>query len=330
MKHDLCFAFRILIKSPGFTLIAVIAPALGIGANTAISSEVNAVLLRPLPWQQSPSFSRLEASAPDYIDYRDQTADRERLAFRVRWRGRIVIGAWTVDLLIRYGPRNVLRLGEVQLDWRVLGFALTLSLLTGLLFGIAPALRASRTQPGSRGASGSLRRSRLRNALVVTEVALALMLLTGAGLQLRSFVNLLGVPTGFRSGYARAAQINTFYDGLDRRVRALPAVETAALGTALPFVEEWTIGVTPGEPADTTSGFKTADFHGVTPEYFEVLGTARIRHRSLSSARRSHTAIGPLPAHYSASASNGAWRYRRDLSSSPPRHARGPDRGAAV
>jgi hypothetical protein len=106
----------------------------------------------------------------------------------------IVIGAWTVDLLIRYGPRNVPCLSEAQLDWRVLGFALTLSLLTGLLFGIAPALRA-------------LRRIRLRNALVVTEVALALMLLTGAGLLLRSFL-------GFRSGYANAAQ-------------------TSALGTAL-------------------------------------------------------------------------------------------------
>jgi predicted permease len=221
----------------------------------------------------------------------------------------VAIGAWTVDLLVRYGPRGVPRIGEAQLDWRVLCFALSLSLLTGLLFGLAPALRSSNAPPGSalkegsRGASGSLRRSRLRSALVVTEVALALTLLIGAGLLLRSFLNLQGVPTGFRSGhvltagitvpksrYASAAQIKTFYEELNRRVRALPGVETAALGTALPFVDEWTIGVTPeGEPPNTKSGFKTADFHGVTVDYFDVLGIQLKQGRLFNGGERENS-----------------------------------------
>lgn len=210
----------------------------------------------------------------------------------------IVVGAWTTDLLIRFSPSNISPLWNRSPDlFLVLGFTLALSLLTGILFGIAPALHASKANPGLR------RRSKLRGALVIGEVAIALTLLIGAGLLLRSFINLRGVPAGFRpdhlltagltapvSHYPDDSRINSFYAELVRRVQALPLVQSAALGTSLPFIGDWGIVITPeGEPPDIRESFKTADLHGVTPDYHQTLGIELKRGRLFTADDRLNT-----------------------------------------
>ena len=215
----------------------------------------------------------------------------------------IAVAVWTTDLLLRYSPANIPRLGAASLDWRVLGFALALSLATGLLFGAVPALHATRMHFGARGASTTLRQSKLRGALVTSEIAIALTLLIGAGLLLRSFLNLRSAPIGFRPDhiltagitlpekqYATEAQIKTFYSELIGRVQALPGVEAAALATSVPFIGDWTIAITPeGEPSTIKEAFKTADFHGVTPGYHRTLGIELTRGRFFTPDDRAGT-----------------------------------------
>ena len=114
----------------------------------------------------------------------------------------VLLAYWGIQLLIGFGPDNIPRLGEISIDLRVLAFTFGISLLTGVLFGMIPALQASRPdlndalKEGSRGSTGGRSRT-LRNVFVVTEVALALILLIGAGLMIRSFMRLQSVETGF-------------------------------------------------------------------------------------------------------------------------------------
>ncbi len=207
----------------------------------------------------------------------------------------VVIGVWITDLLIRLSPGNVPRLGEAQLDWRVLAFTLVLSFATGIVFGIAPAWQASKYRRARQ-------RGPLWKGLVVCEVALTLTLLSGAGLLLRSFVNLRGSPVGFnpdrvltagitipQSRYPKEAQIKAFYGELIRRVQALGGVQSAALATALPFAGNWDIAISI-EGEHNTLAFKTADFHGITPRYFSTLGIELKRGRLFTADDRENTA----------------------------------------
>src|SRR5205085_8017299 len=115
----------------------------------------------------------------------------------------LLIALWGVHLLLSVAPENLPRLHEVRVDARVLAFTFAVSLLTGTLFGVAPALAASNPdlnealKEGRRGATGGTRGARLRSAFVITEVALALVLLVGAGLLLKSLWQLQGVNPGF-------------------------------------------------------------------------------------------------------------------------------------
>ena len=114
----------------------------------------------------------------------------------------LLLASWGVKLLVAYGPADVPRLHDVHLDAYVLAFTLIMSTLTGILFGLAPALQASRPDPGNmlkdHGRGVSLGgRNRMRSALIVSEVALSLMLLVGAGLLINSFVRLLRTDAGF-------------------------------------------------------------------------------------------------------------------------------------
>ena len=159
---------------------------------------------------------------------------------------------WGMGLLVALAPAALLRLNEVAIDARVLGFTVGLSLLTGIIFGLAPALQSSKLdlnaalKEGSRGSTGS--GHRLRNLLAVSEIALALVLLVGAGLLMRSFVRVLDVTPGFEpanvvtmnvsaSGarYAEEPAVRAFYDEVVTRVSALPGVEAAAVVSNLPL-----------------------------------------------------------------------------------------------
>lgn len=165
----------------------------------------------------------------------------------------LLLARWGMEALLRFVPENLPRLSDIALDRWALGFTFTVSLLTGIVFGIAPALQASKVdlieamKDGARGSSSS-GKARLRGALIVAEVAVALVLLVGAGLLLQTFVKLQRVDLGFdvrnvltatvelpEAQYARPEQKITFYQRLQERVRALPGVVEASAILPLPI-----------------------------------------------------------------------------------------------
>ncbi|HXG64346.1 MAG TPA: ABC transporter permease, partial [Blastocatellia bacterium] len=195
--------------------------------------------------------------------------------------------------LIALAPDNVPRLEEMSIDGRVLGFVLLVSLLTGVIFGLVPAFQSSKPdlneslKEGGRGSSGGVRGKRTRSVLVVAEVALALVLLTGAGLMIRSFLELQKVNPGFnpenlltmrmtlpQSRYADGPQILAFYQQLTERVKALPGVQSVGAISNLPFSGSYSSGtVTVEEPkADPSSASFEADRRSVTPDFFTAMG----------------------------------------------------------
>lgn len=156
-------------------------------------------------------------------------------------------------MLVKLSPATMLKLQEAKTDARVLGFTLLVSLVTGVLFGLFPAIQASKSDvqlalKESGNSSPSGRQNRLRGLLVVAEIALALVLMVGAGLLIRSFARILSVTPGFEprnlltmlvpatgARYERDEQVLAFYRNVLDRVRALPGVEAAGVVSNLPF-----------------------------------------------------------------------------------------------
>src|SRR5215211_2633849 len=149
-------------------------------------------------------------------------------------------------------------LGSLEMDTRVLAFTFGISMLTGIVFGSAPALRASRVDlnetlnDGGRAPGATTSRSLLRSALVVTEVALAMVLLIAAGLLIKTVLRLDSVNPGFnpervltmnvwlpRAKYPKAENWNAFYDRMLKRLEALPGVEAAGLTSVLPVSDNF-------------------------------------------------------------------------------------------
>jgi len=206
--------------------------------------------------------------------------------------------AWLVRVLVRLAPVSIPRPASIGLDSTVLGFAIAVSVLTGLLIGLLPALLGSDVSPalalgGGRGTVGDAKTA-LRRVLIGAEVALALMLLAGAGVLLRSFGRLVGERPGFdahgvlvadlalpSSRYADAASRQAFYDGLLDRVRALPGVDIAAATNTPPL----SFGPNGGMAAEDRPG-ETGQSHYrvVSPNYFRALGIPLIGGRSFSAA----------------------------------------------
>jgi putative ABC transport system permease protein len=162
--------------------------------------------------------------------------------------------AWLgTKIIIAISPQNIPRLRDITLDFRVLGFTLFVSLLTGIIFGLAPALHASKVnlteslKEGARSSSDGSQRKRLRAALVVGEVALALMLLVGAGLLIKTFIRLQEVNPGFDAHNLLTVSINLpaarygdpqivgFYEQLVSRIESLPGVDSASVVNPLPL-----------------------------------------------------------------------------------------------
>ena len=207
----------------------------------------------------------------------------------------VLLALWGVDLLPSLGPGDLPRLEEIRVDGRVLGFTLAVSLLTGALFGLAPALQLSRPdlgevlKEGGRGAGDGPRRRRLRGLLVVTEIAVSLVLLVGAGLLVRSFARLTRVSPGFdpeqvvtmkltRPGprFGGARPDAEFFRQAVERVAALPGVESAAVASHLPLagseeIDDFTVeGMPPARPSDRPK----ADVRVISPDYFRAMGMA--------------------------------------------------------
>jgi len=207
----------------------------------------------------------------------------------------LLIAFWMIDLLVSFAPKGTPRLEEIAVDPRVLVFTFGIAVLTGVAFGLAPALLSSRTnfnhtlKEGGRDASATSRGARVRSALVVSEVALALMLLIGAGLLIKSFINLQRVDPGFnpkdvlrvdvtlpRTRYPERNQSAAFYKQLLDRVAALPGVRPlSGGGTDANFAIE---GQPPAEPDHRP----VAWYSSVTPDYLRAMGVRLLRGRELS------------------------------------------------
>ena len=206
----------------------------------------------------------------------------------------LLLAYWGTDLLVSLIPETVQRLWKISVDGRVLCFTLGVSLLTGVLFGLTPALEASRVdlnaslKEAGRSLDQGFRRHLLRRLLLVSEVALSFVLLIGAGLLIHSFLRLVQTDRGFRSEniltlqprlseskYANPDQRTIFYQEVLKRIEALPGVESAAATTDLPLGGGlWGGDVTLGNEADLL--FKVREAVGliaVTPNYFRAMAT---------------------------------------------------------
>jgi len=167
----------------------------------------------------------------------------------------LLLAWWGADLLMILAEDSIPRVGEIALDNRVLGFTLLVSLLTALFFGLAPALQASRPdlnetlKEGGKGGGSSSRIMRARNALIVVEVAVALVLLVGAGLLIKSFRRLQEVEPGFDprnlltmrlflplSKYAEPQQRQAFFEQALKRIGSLPGVHAVGTSTWIPML----------------------------------------------------------------------------------------------
>lgn len=215
----------------------------------------------------------------------------------------LLFGDWCVKLLVLLGPGNVPRIEESSLDARVLAFTLLTSLVTGIVFGLAPALHASKTDLNEvlkeGGAGGATNKSggRLRGALVVLEVAISLVLLIGAWLMLKSFARVQGVSPGFNAENVLTAKVtlpgskyrgnqrSVFLQRVLERVRANPQVISAGAVTHLPLAGNsptFDFDIDGRPPAASGEEFK-AQMRCATPDYFRALGIPLVEGRPFSS-----------------------------------------------
>jgi predicted permease len=215
----------------------------------------------------------------------------------------LLLAVWGVDALVSLGPMALPRAQTVGLDARVLLFTLTLSLLTGLLFGLAPALQTTKPnlneslKDRSRGATADRKRNRVRRTLVVAEVALSLVLLVGGGLMLRSFVRLTSVDPGFDprnvltltvslagSSHSTDAERAIFFEQLLRQVKTLPGVKSASAINHLPLGGDvWTLGFKAEGKPEPLPGQKTgAVYRIVRPDYFSTMGATLFKGRDFT------------------------------------------------
>ncbi|MCA1626509.1 MAG: ABC transporter permease, partial [Acidobacteria bacterium] len=219
----------------------------------------------------------------------------------------LLLALWGTDALLALAPSEIPRVQQSSVDGRVLAFALVVTLVTGLLCGLIPALQAARfdlqeaLKEGGRRASGSVTRSRIFGALVIAEMALALVLLVGAGLLARSFLRLRGVETGIETANVLTVEINlpsaryggedwkaqrlNFYGPVLERIKALPGVVAAGAIDSLPLSGDqrgWSFRkegqtLTPAERP--VAGFQVA-----TTDYFRAMGIQLWRGRAFTAA----------------------------------------------
>jgi putative ABC transport system permease protein len=216
----------------------------------------------------------------------------------------LLIASWGLDALLAYRPANLPRLDDISIDGTVLGFTTAVALLTGVLFGMAPSLRASRlnvsealkeggrTTDTARSAAGS----GFRTVLVISQVALSLVLLIGAGLMIRTFAGLKQVDPGFHSQNVLTFQVPIsfqkystpdsrwgFYRQLTEAVRALPGVQSTGAISMLPLSGRFFTSSYAYDP-DTERSWGTlpADYRVILPGYFETMGTKLVAGRLFS------------------------------------------------
>ena len=229
----------------------------------------------------------------------------------------IATAVGTLRFILRFVPSNVPRLNEVRIDWVVLALALLISILTGLMFGLAPALHSAKgalssaIREGGRGSGYSTKTGRLRDVLIVAELAFAVILMVGAGLLLRTLRDLLQEDPGFNPTRVVTANIElpnpneaesdpyldvphraAFDRELLRRMKAIPGVELAAITSALPSTNTNpnAVGGTTNEgfaiedrPVESSQNL-SAERIRISPDYFKVLKATILRGRSFAES----------------------------------------------
>lgn len=218
----------------------------------------------------------------------------------------LVFATWGRDALVAFAPANAPRFEGIGFDWRVLGFTFLLATLTTILFGLWPAWQAARTdinvalQAGSFGSSETKTARRSRDWLVIIEVALTLLLLSAAGLVLKSFAKMQNTRLGFEPQdmltarielsfikYTELQPVLNFTTSLLEEVRKLPGVQSAALSANPPMISSWQINFQPeGAPPTDPSQQPAADYEVVQGDYFATFKTNLIRGRTFNERDR--------------------------------------------
>ncbi len=210
----------------------------------------------------------------------------------------LAITPWVLHGLVAIAAKSLPRAVHTSIDFRALALTTAVSLATGILFGLAPALQAGRknnfdTLKSGKNTEGR-RPRRLRSALVICETALSLLILAGAGLLLRSFAQILKIDPGFRPDgvltlrvslpdavYSKPEQLRSFYSQLLDRVQKLPGVQSAGAVSALPLSADGGSGTTTVDsqsvPLENTT--PEADQRIVTPDYFKAMGISLVSGR---------------------------------------------------
>jgi predicted permease len=226
----------------------------------------------------------------------------------------VILAFWGVDLILALDPGDVPRVAPIGVNGAALAFATTLSVVTGVLFGIVPAWQASRPElqsalkENARGTTGEGHRRYARAGLVLAEVSLSLVLLVGAGLLFRSLMTLLDVPLGFTTdrmitmqmaptgdSYRSPGQLIGFWDRVAESAAAVPGVESVALASGLPLTGGRSLIAfnVEGRPLAPLSQQPLAYWLDVSPGYFRTMGIPVVRGREFErqDAVESPTAI---------------------------------------
>ncbi len=214
----------------------------------------------------------------------------------------LLVAFWGLAAITKLLPGDFPRLNEIHMDWRVLTFTFVASVLTGILFGLAPALQISRpdvqesVRETGRGASGSRRQSRIRQVLIAGEVALCVVLLAGAGLLVRSFLHLQSVDTGFVAQQVLTARVSpsgtnfpddpaysNFYNRVVERVSTIPGVQDAGMINTLPLFKGPTAGFrVEGREVVTADKWPGGNNRAVTPNYFRAMSIPIVQGRGFT------------------------------------------------
>jgi predicted permease len=212
-----------------------------------------------------------------------------------------VLAIVCVKVLRVFGPENIPRLNEVGIDGRVMAFTFFISLLTGIVFGLAPALRASRVdlntvlKDGGRSSGGGAGHQQIRKLLIISEVALSLVLLIGAGLLIRSYQRIVNASPGFNSHnvlslrlslpsarYSTPDSVFSFYKRLGDRVKELPGIESVGMNFFLPLSSNsaaWGPITIEGYVPKTASELIISNERFISPDYLRVMGIPLIKGR---------------------------------------------------
>jgi putative ABC transport system permease protein len=217
----------------------------------------------------------------------------------------LFVAYWGVGALLSIAPTDLPRMQEVRMDGRVLIFAFLLSIVTTVIFGIIPALQATHADPhdslkeGGRGMGASRGRRRMQNGLIVSQMALAIMLLISAGLLVRSFVSLLKTDPGFRQehvltmtvplplrAYSHGGDVRNFYEELLRRTSTLPGTSAVGFSTDLPLDAQERDGVEIEGVDAAKNGLPEVTQSWIMGDYFGAMGISLRRGRMFAADER--------------------------------------------